>query len=58
MHIINPILTVLHTFEIVMGPAKGDLYKKYEASWGLVHKYPTIFENSTTCILSDQVKRP
>ena len=32
MHIINPILTVLHTFEIVMGPAKGDLYKKYEAS--------------------------
>lgn len=25
---------------------------------GLVHKYPTIFENSTTHILSDQVKHP
>ena len=58
MNVINPVLTVLHTFQIVMGPAKGDLFKKYEASWGLVHKYPTIFKNSTTHILSDIVKHP
>lgn len=31
MNVINPILTVLHTFQIVVGLAKGDLFKKYEA---------------------------
>ena len=31
MNVINPTLTVLHTFQIVMGLAKGGLFKKYEA---------------------------
>jgi len=47
MHITNPILTVVHTFQIVMGLAKGDLSKKYEALYTSIQLFlktaPLIF---------------
>lgn len=47
MNVINPILTVLHTFQIVMGLAKGGLFKKYEALYTSIQLFlktaPLIF---------------
>lgn len=47
MNVINPILTILHTFQIVMGLAKGDLFKKYEALYTSIQLFlktaPVIF---------------